>query len=224
MPVSINTFSYGINRIYVIKQEGTIMIDGGPPNIAKKFESDLEKEKIDPGSIKLMVLTHADFDHAGSAASIRNLTGAKIAIHRKDKEVFEQARFNWPPGTTVWGTVSRSILKPMLSRTKMEPAEADIILTDKTYPLFDYGIDGHIVYTPGHTRGHVSVVLNNGIGFIGCMAHNIRLFRMKPNLPIYGESLDEIRSSWRKILDMGVTTAYPAHGKPFPVDVIAKYL
>jgi glyoxylase-like metal-dependent hydrolase (beta-lactamase superfamily II) len=28
--------------------------------------------------------------------------------------------------------------------------------------------------------------------------------------------------SWRKLLDMGARTVYPAHGKPFPADVMRK--
>lgn len=224
MSTSIHTFRYGINRVFVIRQKGTVMIDAGMPGIADKLGKDLKKEGVDPRTIELMVLTHGDFDHSGSAAAIKKLTDCEIAIHSEDRELIEKGLFNWPPGVTAWGRISRSIFKPMMQRMEVEAAQADIILTNEDFPLEEYGIDGQIVYTPGHTQGHVSVVLNNGTAFIGCLAHNIRLFRMKPNFPIYAESLEQIRSSWKKILDMGVTKVYPAHGKPFPADRIRKYL
>lgn len=224
MSTSIHSYRYGINRVFVIRQKGTVMIDAGMPGIADKFGKDLEMDGIDPHSIELMVLTHGDFDHSGSAAAIKKLTDCEIAIHREDRELLEKGLFNWPPGSTAWGKFTHMIFQPLMRRTEMEPVTPDLILSDENYPLDDYGIDGQVVYTPGHTQGHVSVVLNEGIAFIGCLAHNIKLFRLTPNLPIYAENIDQVKSSWKKILDMGVTKVYPAHGNPFPADRIRKYL
>ena len=36
--------------------------------------------------IRLIVLTHGDFDHVGSAKAIKAITGGKIAIHKADKK------------------------------------------------------------------------------------------------------------------------------------------
>ncbi len=224
MPTSIHYFRYGINRVFVIRQKGTIMIDAGPPGIAGKFEKDLLKEGIKPDSIKLMVLTHGDFDHSGSAASIKRLTGCDVAVHSKDRHLVEKGMFNWPPGTTPWGKFTHMIFAPLMRRIKMEPVKPDLILPDENFPLHEYGIDGQVVYTPGHTQGHVSVVLDEGIAFIGCLSHNIKLFRLRPNLPIYAENIEEVKSSWKKILNMGITEVYPAHGKSFNSNRIRKHL
>ena len=200
------------------------MIDGGPPNAIKKLNKYLARYSINPTDIKLVVLTHADFDHMGSAGAIKELTGAIIAVHRNDLQTLEEGRFNWPPGVTTWGKISHAILAPVMKKTPIPPQKADIILDDNDFPLQDFGIDGKIIYTPGHTAGHVSVLLDNGDFFAGCMAHNIRLFTPGPRLPIYAEDIEQIKKSWKIIISLGAKMIYPGHGKPFPVEKIEKYL
>ena len=88
MEYKIHTFKYGINSVYLIKQAGMIMVDAGPPNIGKRFSKDLTANDLDPAEIKLIILTHGDFDHAGSAAQLKKLTGANLAIHQGDKDTY----------------------------------------------------------------------------------------------------------------------------------------
>ena len=224
MNPQIFSLKFGINTCYIIKGEGTIMIDGGPLKAIEKFKKYLIKYSINPNEIKLVVLTHADFDHMGSSGAIKELTGAKIAVHEKDRATLEEGRFNFPPGVTTWGKISRAIFVPMLSKIPIPPQKADIILNDYDYPLNDFGINGKIIYTPGHTSGSVSVLLHNGDAFVGCMAHNIRLFTLRPNLPIYAENIEQIKAGWKVLIDQGAKMIYPGHGKPFPVERIKKFL
>ncbi|MBN2635379.1 MAG: MBL fold metallo-hydrolase [Prolixibacteraceae bacterium] len=224
MKTQIFSLRFGINTCYIIRGEGTIMIDGGPSKAIEKFKKYLVKYSIIPNEIKLVVLTHADFDHSGSAGAIREITGAKIVIHENDRATLEEGRLNWPPGVTTWGKISHFILEPLMKNISPTPTKADIVLKDSDYPLGEYGIDGKIIYTPGHTAGHVSVLMDNGDFFSGCMAHNIRLFTPGPGLPIYAEDIEQIKRNWKLIIDQGATMIYPGHGKPFTVEKIKKYL
>jgi glyoxylase-like metal-dependent hydrolase (beta-lactamase superfamily II) len=96
----------------------------------------------------------------------------------------------------------------------------DILLNNDPYPLAEFGIDGEIIHTPGHTVGSVSVILNSGEAFVGCMAHNGLPFRLKPGLPIYAQEIEDIKGNWKTLIDKGITYVYPGHGKAFPVDVL----
>ena len=99
-----------------------------------------------------------------------------------------------------------------------------MILRDEGLSLAEYGIPGKVIHTPGHTPGSVSVLLETGEAFVGCMAHNIRMFTLRPNLPIYAENIEQIKVGWKVLIDEGVKMIYPGHGKAFPVEKIKKYL
>ena len=201
------------------------MVDGGPPRMRTRFLKSMKDFSVDPKEIQLIVLTHGDFDHVGSAKDIQEITGAEIAIHDKDRMNLEQGLFNWTKGVTTWGKISRSLLMPLLKYRMSFPAvKADIILNDNEISLNNYGISGRILYTPGHTLGSVSVLLNTGEAFVGCLAHNRLPFTFHPALPIYAENIDLIKHSWKRIIDAGAQTIFPGHGKPFSVEIIKKYI
>ncbi len=201
------------------------MIDGGPPGKLKQIQKFLEANSLPAGEIKLMILTHGDFDHIGSAKDIKELTGGMIAIHKNDKINLEKSVYNFPLGVTRWGRISRLLLNPIMKKfAKIPPIDADIILNDEDYSLKIFGINGKIIYTPGHTRGSVSVLLETGEAFVGCLAHNNLPFRLRPGLPIYGGDVERIKESWRMMIDKGAKMIYPGHGNPFPVGVIKKIL
>ncbi len=215
----------GINTCYVIKEKGAIMVDGGPPKMRKTFLKRMKDFSIDPEEIQLIVLTHGHFDHVGSAKEIQEITGAKIAIHEKDRMDLEQGFSNWPKGVTTWGKLSSSIFKPLLKNKMTFPTtKADIILDNNELLLNKYGISGKIIYTPGHTQGSVSVLLDSGELFAGCLAHNRLPLTTHPALPIYAENIDLVKESWKKVIDAGAKIVFPGHGKPFSVEIIKKYI
>ena len=220
METKIHSLKFGINRCYIIQSEGTIMIDGGPPNSINKFEKYLDKLSINPSEIQLIVLTHADFDHAGSAKDFKNLTGAKVLIHKNESENLKKGAMTWAPGVTAWGKISRFIFKPLIGGNKIPGLKADIVMEKDEFSLNDYGIKGKILFTPGHSPGHISVLLDNGDCFAGCMAHNIRLFTRKPDFPIYASDIEQLKNSWKKLLKLGANSIYPGHGNPFSVQFI----
>ena len=225
MSTKIYTIRFGINRCYLIQDNGIIMIDGGPPNKSVAFQKYIAGIPLSPNDIRLIVLTHGDFDHVGSAPDIKLFTGAKISIHENDRPNFENSIHNWPPGTTLWGRGLRFVLNPILKISlEFSGDKPDIILDNSDYPLNDFGINGKIVYTPGHTKGSVSILLESGEAFVGCMAHNNFPFRFRPGLPIFAEDIDEVRESWKSLIQRGARMIYPGHGDPFPVDVIKNIL
>jgi len=194
------------------------MIDSGMPNKLRLFKKVLARHKIDPARIKLIILTHSHFDHCGSAGEIRDLTGAKIAVHESERDCLEQGKVLIPKGVNLWGKITKPLVFSFkIAFPKFTP---DILLDNEPYPLSEFGIDGQILHTPGHTTGSVSVILDSGEAFVGCMAHNGFPFRMKPGLPVYAQDINAIKENWKNLVDKGITFVYPGHGKPFPAGVI----
>jgi hydroxyacylglutathione hydrolase len=222
MTIEIISFNLGVTSCYLIIGKEIIMVDAGMPNKLQLFKKVLLKHKIDPSKIKLIVLTHSHFDHCGSARDIRNLTGAKIAIHETERECVEHEKVLIPKGVNIKGKITQPLIFSFkIPFPKFTP---DILLTNEPYPLSEFGINGQIIHTPGHTIGSLSVILDSGEAFVGCMAHNGFPFRWKPGLPIYAQDINAIKEDWKTLIDKGITFVYPGHGKAFPIEVIKNQL
>lgn len=220
MKVEIYQKRLGINFIYLIKAEGVILVDVGLSLSLPKIKTWFSSIPIDPSDVNLVVITHAHFDHAGAAAGVKELTGASVAIHHTEKEMLTRGSSSLPIPASTLGKVGFALLKPMGKALHYPGIEPDLVIGDEGMPLEPYGIPGRILYTPGHTQGSLSVLLDNGDAFVGCMTHNAPPFRLRPNHPIFADDLDQLWKSWTILLDQGAKTIYPGHGKPFTIDKI----
>ena len=200
------------------------MVDAGTPGKIRSFKRKLARLHIHPEDIKLIVITHSHFDHAGSAKEIRDLTGARILIHKIEREYLEDGGFIMPKGVNLHGKITRPLIFPFLKRIRFPRPKADLLVDNDGLSLHEFGLDGNIIHTPGHTPGSLSVLLNSGEAFVGCMAHNNFPFRLNPGLPIYAKDIDKVIESWKMLIDKGARTIFPGHGNPFPVEVMKREL
>jgi glyoxylase-like metal-dependent hydrolase (beta-lactamase superfamily II) len=230
MSTDIFSFSFGLNDCYVIRDKGTIMIDGGPPGKRDDFIKAVRNISIKPEDIKLIVITHGHPDHIGSAKDIKELTGAKVAMHQLDKQCLETGDWKTTHNTgaakgSAWGwfmTKLGRVVSPFSGNVPSTGVE--LVIKDDGLRLEDYGIPGQIVYTPGHTMGSISVLLDSGEAFVGDLAMNRLPLRRTPGLPILAENIEKVKESWRHLIELGTTIVYPGHGKPFSIEVIKKAL
>jgi glyoxylase-like metal-dependent hydrolase (beta-lactamase superfamily II) len=200
------------------------MIDGGAPNQAKCFLKALERLSIQPRDLRLLVLTHGHWDHIGSAKDIKEITGAKIAMHKREKDWLEKSLKPLPPGVTLWGKIFAKIMAMFMPFVHISATNVDIILGDEEFSLAEFGIAGKVISTPGHSPGSVSIVLDTGDAFVGDLAMNAFPMRLSPGLPIFAEDLQKVKDSWKLILDYGVKMIYPAHGNPFSAEIMRNVL
>jgi glyoxylase-like metal-dependent hydrolase (beta-lactamase superfamily II) len=219
-----HTIPLGIDNCYLLEGEKCVFIDGGAPNQSRAFVKGMAALGIAPSKVALIILTHAHWDHIGSVHALVELTGAKLAVHTVERAIVERGLKSMPPGVTLWGSIFGAILRAFLPFITIPPTHVDIEIGDEGFSLEPYGVPGRVVYTPGHSPGSVSIVLDSGDAFAGDLAMNRLPLTRGPDLPIFAEVNGMVKESWRKLLKIGVTTIFPAHGMPFPVSVMERRL
>jgi hydroxyacylglutathione hydrolase len=222
MNIDIITIPLGFGQCYVLKGDGVIAIDAGEPKKGMAFAHALEVAEINPHDVSLVVLTHGHWDHIGSAMEIKSLTGAALTMHQSEVHWLENSLTPLSPGITLWGKAFIALHKVFMPFIKIPEAKVDLVLGDEGLSLVDFGIPGRVVYTPGHSSGSVSVLLDTGEVFVGDLAMNRFPLRLSPGLPIFADDPAAVVSSWKMLIELGAKTVYPAHGSAFPITVIER--
>ncbi len=221
MTFSFHRISVGIDNCFLLRGERTIFVDGGAWGGLSSFKNGLQKLNVDPKEVELIILTHGHWDHITCLSDIQRMTGAKIAVHGRDQFMVETGEPPFPAGVNAYGKMMSASAKALL-HPKLPKLKVDVVIDDNGMSLSEYGIPGKVVWTPGHSMGHVSIVLDSGDAIVGDMAMNSWFLRLTPGLPVLADDIKLVVESWKKILPMGIKQVYPAHGMDFPVEVMQK--
>jgi hydroxyacylglutathione hydrolase len=216
MPLSIKTIATGMVNCYLIKTgTGFVLIDTGLPFWRGTLKKALERAGCRPGDLKLVVITHADTDHTGNCAWLREKYGVPIAIHREEAGAVATGRIllsrKSRPGIFFRAMVN---LGGLLIFRRFRP---DVLVADGD-DLSDYGLDGGIVHVPGHSRGSIGVLTAEGDFFCGDLLTGSR----KPVKNSLVDDAAEMDASIEKLKSLNIRTVYPGHGKPFPLELLFK--
>ena len=221
MTATIRAIPLGFDNVYVVRDERVILVDGGQPGKFASLVRGLRKASVAPADIGLIIATHGHWDHIGCLAEMKQYTGAPLAMHAADRGSIEAPKPVMPPGVTPWGRfVSALLTATLIPRLKIPATTVDVVVPNDGMSLEPYGVHGRVLHTPGHTPGSVSIVLDSGDAIVGDLAMNRIPLRLSPGLPIFADDMALVRRSIDKVLVAGAKTIYPAHGKPFPADVL----
>jgi len=212
----------GITNTYLIKGKKNILVDAGPKNKLKILEKHLSKHDLSLKDIHYVLLTHTHWDHMGSSAAIKEASGAMLLAHKNEAERAETGKLAKPVGYGIWGKLLQELMKLLLAYHKVEGCNIDMIIDQNEYSLTEIGIEARILFTPGHTPGSLSLVLDSGEAFVGDLAMG-GFPRLKgKGMPVICEDPQQVLKSWQVLLDNNVKTIFPAHGVPFSSDILKK--
>ncbi len=215
----IQTITYGSVNCYLVKTgANSILIDTGLPNKRTELEKELIKAGCQAGDLKLIILTHGDYDHAGNAAYFRDRYGAKIAMHAEDSDRVEQG--DWKLGFKSKPDkfpLMYRIVSSFIKLGKFDTFKPDIYVEDGEN-LVEYGCEAQVVYLPGHTRGSIGILTDDGELFCGDLLSNFR----KPGLQFFIDDMVSARASIEKLKKLNVKNVYPGHGKSFLIKSFLK--
>ena len=200
------------SNAYLVRGRKTILIDTGGPRESIKILRALAQTGIQPKDFSLILHTHAHFDHAGSTAEFKRMTDAPVAIHEADAAMLARGRMN---PLTPTGLEAR-LLMPVINQP-FPPVKADILIKEEL-SLKAFGVDGKIIFTPGHTAGSLSILLNNGEAIVGDLMMGGMLggalFSKHPHYHYYADDIEAVRASIRKLMGYKPKKLYVGHGGP----------
>jgi hydroxyacylglutathione hydrolase len=215
-----------VNCHLIIGEQGCIVVDTGLPGSSAKIGKTLKRHGRSFADIRLIVITHAHVDHAGSAARLRELSGAPIVAHQDDLCHYTQAT---PMTFCSTGWFGRVFLKTGLILQPYTPFVPDILLVaDERLALAPFGIAGVVTHTPGHTAGSISIELESKDVMVGDLiasgvllgglirtGHAIR--------PPFEANPHATANALFRLLDSGMENFYMGHGGPLPAAEVANH-
>lgn len=117
--------------------EGHILLDGGFVETAPQIAANIAKLGFKLGDVKILLNSHAHFDHAGGLAELKQKSGAKLYASVADAELLERGG----KGDFRWG--DEGAYPPVIVDRRLADGETVALgATTLTARL-----------TPGHTRG-----------------------------------------------------------------------
>jgi glyoxylase-like metal-dependent hydrolase (beta-lactamase superfamily II) len=204
----------GFVNAFLIVDEGELtLFDSGFPGDGATIVAVIESLGYDRSSLKRIVLSHAHFDHSGSAAEVRELTGAPVLLSQVDAELIRSGFCS--RGVKIkpeWEEFVRELLQgaDISSPQPTEPFEIDGYLEPGS------GVpglaDSELIATPGHCLGQVSLLLrrHGGILVAGDAAENFDAV-MSPRV---GEDFDTLEESFTRLSERDFEIAVFGHGPP----------
>jgi len=149
---------------YLIEtDQGLFLVDSGSPG---QQDCVLAKMRLlGRTDLKLIWITHAHYDHYGSAAALREMTGALIGVHPAD--VWSMTNGQTSLGSwRSYGFIYPPALSLVNRRRPLLATSPDFTLVDGQ-TLEPFGLNATILHTPGHTPGHTCVLMEDGTAFVG---------------------------------------------------------
>jgi hydroxyacylglutathione hydrolase len=223
LPIQLGIIKLSDVRCYLIKTGvGYILIDTGISNKRGEIETALESAGCRPGNLKLILLTHGDFDHTGNGAYLREKYKAPIVIHHNDEGMIEKGDMSWNrKPNTLLSTAFR--YAPFFFRaslffsrsSQLELFTPDFAI-DEGYDFTEYGFDAKVIHIPGHSMGSIGILTAENDLFCGDLFVN----RRKPMLNHLIDDLAAAKASIERLKNLNINMIYPAHGEPFPMKPI----
>ncbi len=174
--------------------DGSLLFDTGWAGSMDALERSLHEIKKSTGDIGYVLMSHYHPDHCGLAQELAD-KGAVIVALDLQVPFLHSADEVYAKGN-----------KPEYKRFRpIDDSKVRVISPAESRAFLDtLGIQGEILHTPGHSDDSVTLLLDEGIAFVGDLN------------PLYELELHkgtQIEASWDKILSHKLKTVYYGHAR-----------
>jgi glyoxylase-like metal-dependent hydrolase (beta-lactamase superfamily II) len=190
-----------VANVYLVAiDDGFLLVDTGMPGNAERIVAFIESTGGHATDLRHIVLTHCDMDHIGSVARLKELTGAKVAIHELDGPVLsgQHRAQKGGPLMAVFGRLLR-----------IRHVVPDLLLKDGDV------IGGlTVMHVPGHTAGSIVLSREDGVVFSGDALLSDKHGQVRPPDPRLALDRAQALASAELIKTLPMKLLCTGHGAP----------
>lgn len=189
--MNILNVGYDSTNYYLLEPDGAgLLVDVGWPGTLPRLLNVLKRRGLAFRQIKYLLCTHYHPDHAGLAQELKD-QGVRLLV--LDTQLAALAALG-------------AYMKPAHHFHAIRP-EGNLNLNAGGSRSFlrSVGLNGEIIYTPGHSDDCVTLILDGGLAFTGDA--------LSPTQA--GTSPGQVGNIWAALRSRAVSTIYPGHGPAF---------
>jgi glyoxylase-like metal-dependent hydrolase (beta-lactamase superfamily II) len=209
-----------VNFHLVLEGRAATLVDAGYPRYAGQLDAAASALGLRISDVAAVIVTHHHVDHVGTAAYAGS-RGAAVYVMQDDAATVRGARPSHPPQGFYREAWRPSMLRYLVHTIRVGGAKyapcpkARALATGE---VLDLPGRPRVLPTPGHTRGHCSVVLDDrGVVLAGDAMVNFDYASGAQGLALhrFNEDRDMARRSLSRFDDVRADTVLFGHGDPW---------
>ena len=192
----------GVSAFLIVTPAGNILTDGGLPESVPFIEKNIQALGFKLSDVKILLNSHAHFDHSGGLAKLKADTGAKFYASTGDKPFLESGHIPYGPSAEI----------------DTAPIHVDRALKDgESFSLGRVTMTANVM--PGHTKGCTTwtmPLIDNGV------RHKVMFFcsitvagNPLAGTPAYPSIVSDYRASFARLKKMEADIFFAPHGGQF---------
>ncbi|MGC4081475.1 MAG: subclass B3 metallo-beta-lactamase [Vicinamibacterales bacterium] len=198
--------TYDLSTYLITTPQGHILINTGLASTVPEIKKSVEQLGFQMRDVKILTATHGHYDHAAGMADLKRMTGARLLVNERDRDLFETGgkadfRFGNEPSA------------------RFEPVKVDGTFKDgETIALGGTTLVAHL--HAGHTRGattFTTTVSENGKTYRVAIANmgSINPGVTMKGMPGYPEIAQDYARTFRAQKDLPVDVFLASHASQF---------